>query len=103
MAQSVKERKIIYDDEDDSSYPEQAQKILKDAGDKYADAVKAVSDALLKPVSSQGTVESVTSMAAEQYSSALAAASSVLYGAQQGTAESAVSVASGKYADAVAA
>ncbi|KAI9723246.1 MAG: hypothetical protein M1812_001128 [Candelaria pacifica] len=103
MAQSVRERKIVYDDEDDSTYVEKAQKVLSDVEDKYADAVNAVRDALLKPVSSQGTAESVTSMATEQYSSALAAASSVLYGAQQGTADSAISIASGKYADAVAA
>ncbi len=103
MAEGVKERKIVYDDEDDSTYAEKAQKVLGDMGDKYTDAVNAVHDALLKPVSSQGTAESVTSMATEQYSSALAAASSVLYGTSQGTADSAISAASGKYADAVAA
>ena len=105
MAQAVKEQKPILDDviDDDATYSETIQSMVEKAGDKYADITKAVSEALLRPASTQGSVESISSVADEQYSSALAAASSVLYGTQQGTVESATSVAAGKYAEAVAA
>ena len=107
MAQKVGERKPILDDvvndDDDMVYSEKLQSMVNEAGDKYADITKAVSEALLKATTSQGTVESVTSVANEQYSSALAAASSVLYGTQQGVGESVTSMASEKYASAVSA
>ena len=105
MAQKVEERKPILDDvvDDDTTYSEKIQSIVDQAGDRYADITKAVSEALMKSASTQGSVESLSSVADEQYSSALAAASSVLYGTQQGTAESVTSVAAGKYSDAVAA
>lgn len=105
MAQKVGERKPILDDvvDDDATYSEKIQSMVDQAGDKYADITNAVSEALLKPASTQGSVESMSSVADEQYSSALAAASSVLYGTRQGTAESVTSVAAAKYAEAVAA
>ena len=108
MAQKVGERKpilddIVSDDDDDETYSETMQKMVNQAGDKYADITNAVSEALLKATSTQGTVESASSVADEQYSKALAAASSVLYGTQQGTAESVTSAASEKYAQAVSA
>lgn len=107
MAQKVKEQKPIFDDivEDDEhpTYSEKLQEIIENAGDKYGDVTRAVSEALLKATSTQGSVESVTSVADAQYSSALAVASRILYGTQQDTAESITSVVSGKYAEAVAA
>ena len=107
MAQDAGNRKPILDDivndDDNMAYSEKIQSMVNQAGDTYADVTRAVSEALLKATSTQGTVESVTSVANEKYSSALAAASSVLYGTQQGTAESVPSVASKKYASAVAA
>ena len=107
MAQKVGERKPILDDvisdDDDSTYSETLQKMVDQAGDKYADITNAVSEALMKATSTQGTVESASSVADEQYSKALAAASSVLYGTQRGTAESVTSAASEKYAQAVSA
>ena len=106
MAQKVGEQKPILDDvvsDDDETYSETMQKMVNQAGDKYADITNAVSEALLKATSTQGTVESASSVADEQYSKALAAASSVLYGTQQGTAESVTSAASEKYAQAVSA
>lgn len=105
MAQKVEERKPILDDvvDDDTTYSEKIQSMVDQAGDRYAEITKAVSEALMKPTSTQGSVESISSVADEQYSSALAAASSVLYGTQQGTAESVTSVAAGKYSEAVAA
>lgn len=108
MAQKVGEQKpilddIVSDDDDDETYSETMQKMVNQAGDKYADITNAVSEALLKATSTQGTVESASSVADEQYSKALAAASNVLYGTHQGTAESVTSAASEKYAQAVSA
>ena len=107
MAQKVGEQKPILDDviteDDGASYSDKLQDMVNQAGDKYADITKAVSDALYKATSTQGTVESASSIADEQYSKAFAAASSVLYGTETGTVESVTSLAAGKYADAVAA
>lgn len=111
MAQFVEAKQIIYedviDDSDDESYSEKIQSMASEAGDMFNDITKAVSEALVRPTSTQGSVESVTSLAAEQYSRALSAASVAYYGSQQGTGESIVSVASSvassRYADAVAA
>jgi hypothetical protein len=107
MAQFVEAKQIMYedvlDDDDDSSYSEKIHSMASQAGDKFSDITKAVREALLKPTSTQGSVESVTSLAAEQYSKALSAASVAYYGTQQGTGESIASVASSRYADAVAA
>lgn len=107
MAQKVEAKQIIYDDiiddSDDMSYSEKIQSAVSEAGDRAARLTKAISEALLNPTSTQGTVESVTSLASEQYERALSAASSVLYGTEQGTVESIASVASDKYAQAVTA
>ena len=91
----------IIDDNEGSTYSEKMQSVVNEAGDRYADVTKAVSEALFG--TSQGTLESATSLASEQYSSALAAASSVLYGSTPGTGESIASMASAQYSDAVAA
>jgi len=107
MAQKVKGQTPILDDvvedTEDASYSEKLRSMVSEAGDHYADLTKAVSEAILKPSSTQGSVESVTSVASEQYASAIAAASSVLYGTSKGTGESIASAASGRYADAVSA
>ena len=107
MAQEVKERTPILDDivneDDDVSYSEQMQSIVSQAGDSYADVTKAVVEALGLSSKTQGSVGSATSIASEQYSSALAAASKAIYGTQQGTGESFASVASSRYSDAIAA
>jgi hypothetical protein len=107
MAQFVAAKQIIYEDvleeDDDSSFSERIQSMASEAGDKFSDITKAVSEALLRPTVTQGAVESITSLAAEQYSSALSAASVAYYGTQQGTGESIASIASSRYADAVAA
>ena len=105
MAQNVGEQKPILDDvfsdDEDATYSEKMQSMVNQAGDRFADVTKAVSEALMKATTTQGTVESVSSVAEEQYSKALAAASSVLYGTETGAVESATSVAAGKYAQAV--
>ena len=105
MAQNVAEQKPILDDvfsdDEDATYSEKMQSMVNQAGDRFADVTKAVSEALMKATTTQGTIESASSVAAEQYSKALAAASSVLYGTETGAVESATSVAAGKYAQAV--
>ena len=70
---------------------------------RAAELSRAVSEALLGPAKTQGGVESVSSLASEQYASALAAASNALYGTKQSALESATSVAGDKYAQAVTA
>lgn len=105
MAQAIKEQKPILDDlvDEDATYSEKMQDMVDQAGERYADVTRAVSEALFRATKTQGTAESVTSVASEQYSKALEAASSALYGTQQGAAESATSVAAEKYSEAVAA
>ena len=107
MAQKVEAKQIIYDDiiddSDDMSHSEKIQSVVSEAGDHAAQLTKAISEALLNPTSTQGTVESVTSLASEQYERALSAASSVLYGTEQARVKSVASVAFDKYAQAVTA
>lgn len=107
MAAHVEARQIIFDDiiddSDEGTYSEKIQSMASVAGNEFSDMTRAVSEALLKPTSTQGSVASVTKLAAEQYSSALAAASSVLYGTKQGKGERIANAATSRYADAVAA
>ena len=105
MAQKVEAREPVFDDiinDDDETYSQKLQSIVNQAGDKYADVTKAVSEAMFIPTSTQGSIKSLTSVASDRYSSALEAASSILYGTSQGTGESIAGAASGKYAEAVA-
>ena len=105
MAQAVKEQKPILEDlvDDEATNSEKLQDLLGQAGNKYAELTRAVNEALSQATTTQGTADSVTSVANEKYSSALAAASLAMYGAEQGSVESATSVVAGKYSDAVAA
>ncbi|KAF1840131.1 uncharacterized protein K460DRAFT_203752 [Cucurbitaria berberidis CBS 394.84] len=91
------------DDDDDETYSEKLQGVVANAGDQAAELSRAVSEALLGPSKTQGTVESVSSLASEQYAQAFAAASSVLYGTKQPAVESATSVAADKFSQAVTA
>lgn len=105
MAQAVGEQKPILDDlmDEDATYSETMQSMVDQAGEKYADVTRAVSEALFRATKTQGTAESVTSVARGQYSKALEAASSALYGTQQGAGESVTSLAAERYSIAVAA
>ena len=109
MAQFVQAKHIVFEDvieeRDEDSYSEKIQSMASEAGDRFADITKAVSDALVKPTKTgiEGNIETVTVLAAEQYSKALSAASVALYGTEQGTGESLSSVASSRYADAISA
>ncbi|KAF1943302.1 hypothetical protein EJ02DRAFT_453406 [Clathrospora elynae] len=94
----------LEDDGDDSeTYSSKLQSMAADAGDRATEMSRAVSEAILGPSKTQGTVESASSIAHEQYAKALAAASSALYGAEQPAIESATSVAADKFAQAVTA
>ncbi|CAN9090917.1 unnamed protein product [Alternaria alternata] len=91
------------DDDEDDTYSNKLQSAVADAGDRAAEISRAVSEALLGATKTQGTVESASSVASEQYAKALAAASSALYGTEQPAVESATSVVADKYAQAVTA
>ena len=98
MAQEVPQRVIVLDDQEEGTHEAMLQRFM----DQAADVTKAVKDAM-QPTPAQGTVESVTSAAADQYAKALAAASTALYGTEPPVAEKAASVASERYAQALTA
>ncbi|KZM26183.1 uncharacterized protein EKO05_0000433 [Ascochyta rabiei] len=93
----------VIDDDESVNYSVKLQSMVADAGDRASELSRAVSEALLGATKTQGSVESATSLASEQYAKAIAAASSALYGTQQQPLESATSIASVKFADAVTA
>lgn len=78
------------------------QSMASVAGDKASELTKAVQDAIKSATQTQGAVESATSVASEQYESAIAAASSVLFGTQN-MADKATSAAEEQYQAAVTA
>jgi hypothetical protein len=99
----VDAKQVFLDDDESDSWSEQISSLLAAAGDKASELTSAVSAALLKPTSTQGTVESVTSLASEQYAKALSAASSALFGTPQPMTDSVANAISDKYAQAVSA
>jgi transketolase len=104
MASYVEGKEIVLDDEfDEGSWTEQLSSVIEEAGEKAEELKRAMSEALVSPTSTKGTIESATSMASEQYLKAWSAASSALYGTPQPVAESVSSVVSDKYAQAVTA
>lgn len=107
VAQSVEAKQVVLDDvvegHEDNAFSEKIQSIASEAGERLADVTEAVSEVLLKPTSTGGPVEQVTALAAEQYSSAIDAASAAVYGTEQGAGESVASVVTGQYSDAVSA
>jgi hypothetical protein len=82
----VEAREPILDDivDDEASYSERVQSMVDGVKDQAAYLTGVIEDALGRATSTQGTVESVTSVASQQYESAMAAASSVLFGAEDG-------------------
>jgi hypothetical protein len=106
MAQvMVQAREIVFDDEvdEDETYSHKLQDMIYEAGGRAAELSKAVSQAILRPTQTQGSMESVSSLASEQYEAAIAAASKALYGTEQHPIESMTSVAADKFAAAVTA
>lgn len=106
MAQAVPPpQQIIFDEDivdEDDTYSQKLASMLSSAGAQASQLTQAVQDAL-KPAATQGSVESITSLASVQYESAIAAASVALFGTQQGVGESVASAASERYAEAVTA
>ena len=97
MAQEVPKRQIILDSDvdDDAPHMEMLQKFM----DQAADVTKAVKEAM-QTSTSQGTVESATAAAKDQYAKALAAASTALYGPEPALSEKMSSAAADRYAQA---
>jgi hypothetical protein len=77
--------------------------LASNAGDTYAAASNAVSEAIYGASSTPGVGEKAASLASEQYSLAWSAASTVIHGTSLSPGEKAYSDASEKYSDAVAA
>lgn len=106
-AQAAPTNKPILDETSNDDYSnkvsENLQSLANEAGERLAEATKAVSEALLGPSSTQGYGEQAASVASEQYSLALAAASSVLYGTTPSPGEQFTSSAAARYRDAVSA
>lgn len=101
----VEAREPILDDvlDDDASYSERLQSILDGAADQASALTQAVADALKPSTTAEGVVESATSLASEQYESAIAAASSALFGPEKGTVEQGTEAARAQYESAVTA
>jgi len=96
----VEAREPVLDDivDGEASYSARLQSLL---GDQAAAVSQAVDDALRPVTTTQGAIESITSVASEQYESAVSAASAVLYG--PGAAEKGSSAAKAQYLSAVTA
>lgn len=105
MAQVIVEaREPILDDDivdTDDSYSASIQSMASVAGDNVNALTQIVQDAihsgLAGATATKGTAESVTSLASEQYQSALAAASSAIYGTQPNAVQSGSSLAKEQY------
>jgi hypothetical protein len=101
----VEAREPILDDivDTEATYSERVQEILDGVKDQASYLTQVVEDAFKAATTTQGTVESVTSVANEQYESALAAASSVLFGTEKGAVEKGSEAARAQYLSAVTA
>ena len=102
----VEAREPILDSDivnEDASYSERLQSIFDGAMDQAAALTEAVVDAVKPVTSTQGTVKSATSLASEQYESAIAAASSILFGTEKAALSSGSGAAKKQYESAVTA
>jgi hypothetical protein len=105
MAANVQARQVVLENDfvDDDTYGDKIQSMISAAGEKASDLTNAVSQALIKPTETHGSVESISSLASEQYAKAMSAASSALYGTTPGAVEGLSSAAADKYKQAVTA
>lgn len=94
---------VFDDDEDETSFADHIKSLASEAGERYAEATRAVGEALFAQPSAPSYGEQAASMASEQYSRALEAASSVLYGTTPSAGEQIATAASEKYEQAVSA
>ena len=105
MAQVLVEaREPIMDDivDEENVYSERIQSMVGAAVDQANALTRAVEDAIKIGTATQGNIESVTSVASEQYASAMSAASSVLF-SSKGVGEKGSSIARDHYLSAVTA
>ncbi|KAF2725300.1 hypothetical protein K431DRAFT_281246 [Polychaeton citri CBS 116435] len=95
----------ILDDiiDDTDAISERLSAIYSAAKGRAGELTQAVADAVKSGTSTQGTAESITSVANEQYESAISAASSVLFGTEKGNVEIASEAAREQYESAVTA
>lgn len=89
--------------DDDMSYSERLQSVLDGAAEQASALTQAVADAMRPSTTAEGVVESASSLASEQYESAIAAASSVLFGPQKDAVEQGTEAAKAQYESAVTA
>ena len=102
-AEVVGEQNTEYDDQVNDSLTEKLKDSVDDVKEAMKHASKAVFEAIYGTPTDKSPAESVTSIASEIYNSALAAASSALYGTPQPKNEELFSIATDKYSAAVAA
>jgi hypothetical protein len=103
-AQVVTHQVPIFDDDDDeTSFADHIKSLANEAGERYAEATRAVGEAFFAQPSAPSYGDQAASMASEQYSRALEAASSVLYGTTPSAGEQIATAASEKYEQAVSA
>lgn len=91
------------DDDGEEHFTDHLQSVIGKAGDNYAEVTRAVSEALLGPSSTPAFGGNAASLASGQYTRALSAASTALYGTPLSPGETVSSVASKQYNHAVAA
>lgn len=106
MAQVVVEaREPILDDvvDDEETYSQKAQQVVNDLGNHAESLTSAIMAAMKRPTATQGSMESVSSLASGQFEKAFAAASSAMYGTETGTLESMSSAATDRYQQAITA
>ena len=101
----VEAREPILDDivDDDATFSERIQAMVDGVKDQAAYLTQVVEDAFSSATTTQGSVESVTSVASEQYESAMSAASSVLFGTQDSVVSKGSEAARQQYLSAVTA
>ena len=101
----VEAREPILDDivDDEASYSERVQSMVDGVKDQAAYLTGVIEDALSRATTTQGTVESMTSVANVQYESAMSAASSVLFGSEDSVVAKGSEAARQQYLSAVTA
>lgn len=104
-AQVVTNQVPILDDEEDqeNGFSEQMKSLASEASERFAEATKAASEAFFVQPSTPGVGDQAASVVREQYSHAVEAASSILYGTTPSAGEQFAIAASEKYEQAVAA
>ncbi|OKL61482.1 hypothetical protein UA08_03638 [Talaromyces atroroseus] len=102
-AQVVTNQVPILDDDQEHRFSEQMVSLASEASERYAEATKAASEALFAQATTSSVGDQAASVVRDQYSSAVEAASSILYGTTPSVGEQFAIAASERYEQAVAA